>query len=68
MERGKKYLFVADAVKHWDFAEKITDAFLRKAFLTNSILILLMDKCTESNNFHNYTLRKIFGGVYDSFG
>ena len=62
MDAGKKYLFVADPVNQWDFAEKIVDAFLRKAFLTNSILFLLMDRTSEAQNFHNYTLRKIFGG------
>ena len=63
MDAGKKYLFAADPANQWDFAEKIVDAFLRKAFLTNSILFLLMDRTSEAQNFHNYTLRKIFGGV-----
>ena len=61
---GKKYLFVADAANQWHFSGKVIDAFIRKAFKTDSTLFLLTDNSQEANNFHNYTSRKIFwGGV-----
>ena len=62
MDEGKKYLFVADPVNQWDFAEKIVDAFLRKAYLTNASLFLLMDKNAVTQNFYKYMMTKHGGG------
>ena len=58
----KKYLFVLDISKGRDFADSVIETFMRKAFLTNSVLFLLTNDDKPSYDYMNYTQRKIFGG------
>ena len=59
---GKKYLFVLNLSAGRDFPDSVIEAFMRKAFITNSVLVLLVDNDKTSSDYINYTHRKIFGG------
>ena len=59
---AKKYLFVLDLSQGRDFPDSVIEAFMRKAFFTNSVLALLIDADKTSSDYVNYTHRKIFGG------
>ena len=61
-DTDKKYLFVIDLSKGRDFADSVIEIFMCKAFLTNSILVLLTNDDKQSSDYMNYTYRKIFGG------
>lgn len=61
-ERDKKYLFVLDLSQGRGLPNKVTEAFMRKAFSTNSVLAVLTDVDKTSFDYINYTQRKIFGG------
>lgn len=61
-ERDKKYLFVLDLSQGRGLPNKVTEAFMRKAFSTNSVLAVLTDVDKKSLDYINYTQRKIFGG------
>ncbi len=58
----QNYLFVPDLSNNRNFSEEVVDAFLRKAFMTNATLFLLMNNNEESDNYYNYTVRKVFNG------
>ena len=58
----KKYLFVPDLSHGRDFADSVIEAFMRRAFFTNSVLLLLAVADKKSVDYFSYTQRKIFGG------
>ena len=62
----QNYLFVPDLSNNRNFSEEVVDAFLRKAFMTNATLFLLMNNNEESDNYYNYTVRKVFNGGGES--
>lgn len=61
-ERDKKYLFLLDLSQGRGLPNKVTEAFMRKAFSTDSVLAVLTDVDKKSLDYINYTQRKIFGG------
>lgn len=58
----KKYLFVLDLSVGRDFADSVVESFMRRAFFTNSVLVLFAAADKTSVDYVSYTKRKIFGG------
>ena len=48
---SKKYLFIADVKNNRELADKVVNAFRKKAFLTDSILFFVTDMVKDSVNY-----------------
>ena len=59
---AQNYLFVPDLSNQRNISDEFVEAFMRKAFMTNSTLFLLVKNTKESLDYYHYTMRKVFNG------
>ena len=57
---GKNYLFLLNLNDQRELAEKITESFIQKAFLTEATLFILADNNRNNYNFFIWTCRKVY--------
>ncbi len=59
---GKKYLFVAGIPNEAERFEKVTQAFMRKALFTDSVLFVVLDATFEAVQYKQRVSSATWGG------